>query len=129
MRASILLAFVSGCLAAARLANAVDSQLEANAAELQVRNDAGDDDDTLAPTLDKRACKSNGCECIVGLKQGQYCGSCTVRIENGATDWRYVIYSKRVDSHIYECSSSGDCCDYGPSSDCSTKHRRCAQGG
>ncbi|KAK4446209.1 hypothetical protein QBC34DRAFT_383633 [Podospora aff. communis PSN243] len=68
-----------------------------------------------ASPLDERAtalvkCPDrNGCKCVKGTKQGQYCGWC-----------------KQVDSagrggswdHIYECNSNGGCCNYGTSKKC-----------
>ncbi|KAL2134386.1 hypothetical protein VTI74DRAFT_305 [Chaetomium olivicolor] len=51
-------------------------------------------------TLDKRACVSNGCKCVTGLRQGQYCGACVWHGE-------YVITAKRNLKHIYECSPNG----------------------
>lgn len=47
-------------------------------------------------TLSKRACVKNGCECVRGIPQGQYCGV----------------------GGIYECNPSGGCCFYGPSEKC-----------
>jgi hypothetical protein len=65
--------------------------------------------------LDKRACDYNGCKCDTRNNrkpQGQFCGGC--HWSNG--DW--VITAKRVNSHVYECSPTGKCCDYGYASDC-----------
>lgn len=68
--------------------------------------------------LEKRACKKNGCKCVKGLRQGQYCGAC---------QWKgsWVITAKRNLKHVYECSSDGGCCDYGTGSDCNTGSGRC----
>ncbi len=77
--------------------------------------------DSLAATpLDKRSCSSNGCKCVKGLAQGQYCGNC-VLVSNG----NWVITTKRVANHVYECSPSGACCDYGAASDCGSLKARC----
>ncbi|KXJ88062.1 hypothetical protein Micbo1qcDRAFT_207811 [Microdochium bolleyi] len=67
-----------------------------------------------------RACKTNGCQCKKGLPQGQYCGNCVA-----TSDGKWVITTKRVYTHIYECSKNGDCCDYGVASDCGGLNARC----
>ncbi|KAH8892547.1 hypothetical protein GQ53DRAFT_126016 [Thozetella sp. PMI_491] len=72
--------------------------------------------------LQERACTSNGCKCVKGLKQGVYCGNCVV----GAGT--YAISTKRVAGNAFECSPAGDCCSYGSASDCGTSHARCAEG-
>ncbi len=69
-----------------------------------------------------RACSSNGCKCVSGLEQGVYCGNCVV----GAGT--YTVKTKRVNSHAFECSPSGGCCDYGKASDCGTSSARCKEG-
>ena len=86
--------------------------------EVSVPMEVRDVDSLVATPLEKRACSSNGCKCVKGLRQGQYCGACV---------WKgdYVISAKRNLKHIYECSPSGGCCDYGTSSDCNTGHGRC----
>ncbi|KAH6848049.1 hypothetical protein B0I37DRAFT_446190 [Chaetomium sp. MPI-CAGE-AT-0009] len=68
--------------------------------------------------LEKRACSKNGCKCVTGLRQGQYCGSCVWK-------GKPVISAKRNAKHVYECSPNGACCDYGTASDCNTGHGRC----
>ncbi|KAL6875897.1 hypothetical protein HDV57DRAFT_502409 [Trichoderma longibrachiatum] len=72
--------------------------------------------------LDKRACTYNGCKCstLHPLKQGQYCGNCVWSNGDG-----YIITAKRVNNHVYECSPSGSCCDYGVASDCGSGTARC----
>lgn len=96
------------------------SPVEENSApqEVSVPMEARDLDTLAATPLEKRACSSNGCKCVKGLRQGQYCGACV---------WKgdYVISAKRVLNHIYECSPSGGCCDYGKASDCNTGSGRC----
>ncbi|KAL1862598.1 hypothetical protein VTK73DRAFT_6734 [Phialemonium thermophilum] len=67
---------------------------------------------------EKRACVSNGCKCMKGLRQGQYCGACVL-------EGKPVITAKRNPKHVYECSPSGACCDYGVGSTCNTGHGRC----
>lgn len=67
--------------------------------------------------LTKRAC-TKGCKCMKGLRQGQYCGNCVL-------EGKYVITSKRYNNHVYECSPSGGCCDYGKAKDCGTSKARC----
>ncbi|KAH8897474.1 hypothetical protein GQ53DRAFT_743156 [Thozetella sp. PMI_491] len=71
--------------------------------------------------LISRACSANGCKCVSGIKAGLYCGNCV------ATD-AYAISVKRVYTHVYQCGSTGSCCDYGAASDCGTRQARCAQG-
>jgi hypothetical protein len=70
--------------------------------------------------LEKRACSYNGCACVRGLVAGVYCGNCVV----GAGT--YAIKTKRVNSHAFQCSSTGGCCDYGTASDCGKAGARCA---
>jgi len=59
-------------------------------------------------SLEKRACRNNGCKCKKGTKQGQYCGLCGQVTSLGSGG----VYD------IYECNSGGGCCDYGSSSKC-----------
>ncbi|KAK4136075.1 hypothetical protein BT67DRAFT_440226 [Trichocladium antarcticum] len=107
MRASILLTLLS---AAAGLASPVDDDA---AVPMEARSDIGN-----PAALHKRACVANGCKCVTGLRQGQYCGACV---------WKgsYVITAKRVRNHIYECTPTGGCCSYGRASDCNTGQGRC----
>lgn len=72
--------------------------------------------------LEKRACVYNGCKCSTKhtLAQGQYCGNCVWSNGDG-----YIITAKRVSNHVYECSPSGACCDYGVASDCGSGTARC----
>jgi hypothetical protein len=78
----------------------------------------------LPAELVGRSCVS-GCKCRTGLKAGLYCGTCVVDI-NGSTNW--PVSTGWSAHHIYQCGSSGSCCDYGTASDCSTTHGRCAEG-
>lgn len=55
--------------------------------------------------LEKRACRKNGCKCKKGTKQGSYCGLCSAVTDRGSDGW----YTQ----DIFECNSSGGCCDYG----------------
>ncbi|KAK1831423.1 hypothetical protein QBC39DRAFT_306783 [Podospora conica] len=90
-------------LATADLPKAVEEPLEARA-------------------LEPRACSANGCRCDSTRHrspQGQFCGNC--RWPDGA----WVITAKRVSNHVYECNSSGGCCDYGVAKDCGTASGRC----
>jgi hypothetical protein len=89
--------------------------VEAREVELEGR-------DALAAELQPRACTYNGCKCVKGLTQGVYCGNCVV----GAGT--LAISSKRVNSHAFECSPSGNCCTYGPADDCGTSRARCKEG-
>jgi hypothetical protein len=77
------------------------------------------------PTLEKRACKENGCKCITGMKQGQYCGLCITNKSNGP----FVIKNYGTGGgyyHKYECNPKGGCCDYGFSYDCDEGAIQCA---
>ncbi|OBT61221.1 hypothetical protein VE03_08709 [Pseudogymnoascus sp. 23342-1-I1] len=65
-----------------------------------------------ASGLEARACSSNGCACVTGIKAGIYCGNCVV----GAGT--YAVKTKRVASHAFQCGAGGACCDYGAASDC-----------
>ncbi|KAL2265828.1 hypothetical protein VTJ83DRAFT_6928 [Remersonia thermophila] len=70
------------------------------------------------PLVEKRACTANGCKCMKGLRQGQYCGNCV---------WKgsWVITAKRNANHVYECNPQGGCCSYGAASDCGSLKARC----
>ncbi|KAK2019183.1 hypothetical protein LZ32DRAFT_598715 [Colletotrichum eremochloae] len=70
--------------------------------------------------LEKRACSYNGCKCNSRGRQLTVCGNC-VWSDNGA----YVVTTKRVSNHIFECSPSGGCCSYGYASDCGSSGARC----
>jgi hypothetical protein len=72
--------------------------------------------------MDKRACTYNGCACVSGLASGVYCGNCVV----GAGT--YAVRTKRVNTHAFQCSSTGGCCDYGVASDCGKAGARCRSG-
>jgi hypothetical protein len=109
MQLKVILLFTS--LAAA----AVLDPLAARDGEVEAR-------EALPLELVPRACTANGCKCVLGLSQGVYCGNCVV----GAGT--YAIKTKRVNSHAFECSSSGGCCDYGAASDCGTSSARCREG-
>ena len=73
-------------------------------------------------SLEKRACTYNGCACVKGLSGGVYCGNCVI----GAGT--YAIKTKRVNSHAFQCSSTGSCCDYGTANDCGKASARCREG-
>ncbi|KAJ8117133.1 hypothetical protein OPT61_g1606 [Boeremia exigua] len=77
-------------------------------------------EDTLSNPLEKRACKANGCRCLSGLKAGVYCGNCYQPSTN-----YWVLTSKQVKNHAFECNNKGGCCDYGVANDCGTKNARC----
>lgn len=74
----------------------------------------------LLDKLSKRACSYNGCKCNSRGNQMTVCGNC-VWSDTGS----YVVTSKRVLNHIFECSPSGDCCDYGYATDCGSSGGRC----
>ncbi|KAK6338959.1 hypothetical protein TWF696_009757 [Orbilia brochopaga] len=59
-------------------------------------------------TLDKRACKYNGCRCASSAK-GVYCGGC-----GGVTN----LGSGGAWGHVYQCNGAKSCCDYGPRKSC-----------
>ncbi|OIW25349.1 hypothetical protein CONLIGDRAFT_673447 [Coniochaeta ligniaria NRRL 30616] len=80
----------------------------------------GQSENSVANVLQKRKCTYNGCKCDSRGYQFHSCGGC-VWTDNG--DW--VITKKRVATHIFECSPSGDCCDYGHADDCGTGKGRC----
>jgi hypothetical protein len=90
-------------LTQASLAAEVDAKIKADqvlkARELEGRG------------LEKRACRNNGCKCRPGTKQGSYCGLCDAVTDRGSDGW----YTR----DIFECNSSGGCCDYGTNSVCS----------
>ncbi|KAK3990408.1 hypothetical protein QBC44DRAFT_307510 [Cladorrhinum sp. PSN332] len=71
-------------------------------------------------SLTKRACSYNGCKCNSRGKQLTVCGNC-VWSDNNA----YVVTTKRVSNHIFECSPSGSCCSYGYAKDCGSASARC----
>ncbi|OHE99108.1 hypothetical protein CORC01_05601 [Colletotrichum orchidophilum] len=70
--------------------------------------------------LEKRACNYNGCKCNSHNQQLTVCGNC---VWSGSK--AYIVTSKRIANHIYECSPSGRCCDYGPGKDCGSLSARC----
>jgi hypothetical protein len=52
-----------------------------------------------------------------------YCGNCVI-----GSFGTNIVTKKRVRTHAYECSPSGDCCDYGRADDCGTSKARCKNG-
>lgn len=66
----------------------------------------------LNPDLTKRACKDVGCKCKSG-HGGVWCANCMT----GGTYVVTTLGSGSV-SDVYQCSSSGGCCDFGYASDC-----------
>ncbi|KAK4450890.1 hypothetical protein QBC34DRAFT_348433 [Podospora aff. communis PSN243] len=68
--------------------------------------------------LSKRDCEYNGCRCASRGKQLTVCGNC--RWLNNNT---WVVTEKRVADHIFECSPTGRCCDYGYATDCGKKDK------
>lgn len=87
---------------------------------IEGRDASFDDVSPASPLLTKRACKYNGCKCNSRGKQLTVCGNC-VWSDTG----KPVVTKKRKNSHIYECSPSGRCCDYGVGSDCGSGSARC----
>lgn len=112
MRFTLALALLTATLGLATPVEDTSAPMEV-AAPMEARDLVAE-----ADPLAKRACVSNGCKCVKGLRQGQYCGACK---------WKgdYVISAKRTLNHIYECSPSGGCCSYGRASDCNTGSGRC----
>ncbi|KAK4200986.1 hypothetical protein QBC40DRAFT_172615, partial [Triangularia verruculosa] len=70
--------------------------------------------------LTKRACSYNGCKCDSRGRQLTVCSNCYWTV-----DGKWAVTRKRVSNHIYECSPSGNCCDYGYARDCGTSTARC----
>jgi len=66
-------------------------------------------------TLRKRACKTNGCACRKGTRQGQYCFGCFAVLRAGNIN----TYSSPFDGWVFECSPDGSCCAYGARASCS----------
>ncbi|KAH8903017.1 glutathione S-transferase [Coniochaeta sp. PMI_546] len=95
-------------------------ELAEDAGTAAVEARAPTSDNSVASLLQKRKCTYNGCKCNSRGYQFHSCGGC-VWTDNG--DW--VITKKRVNTHIFECSPSGDCCDYGHADDCGTGKGRC----
>lgn len=117
MRLTLALTLITATLG---LANPTPDS-SSNPHEVSIPMEARSEVDTSANAplqLEKRACSKNGCKCVKGLRQGQYCGACK---------WKgnWVISAKRNLKHVYECSSNGACCDYGTGSDCNTGGGRC----
>jgi len=84
--------------------------------KLQVRDaDLALDLDLESRDLTKRACKYDGCSCKSGTKQGEYCYICD--------QVNYYAAGKIAD--LYECSPSGNCCNYGPATVCSNNKQKC----
>ena len=79
-------------------------------------------DQTFDEILQKRDCDYNGCKCNSRGKQFHSCGNCY-----WISDGSWVISKKRVANHIYECSPSGNCCDYGYAKDCGKTGARCGR--
>ncbi|KAK3293697.1 uncharacterized protein B0H64DRAFT_444941 [Chaetomium fimeti] len=118
MRLTLALTLLTATLGLANPLADTSSPHEELSTPMEAREASPEPITAANPLLEKRACKKNGCKCVKGLKQGQYCGACKWK-------GKYVITAKRNLKHIYECSSSGACCDYGTGSDCNTGHGRC----
>lgn len=65
-------------------------------------------------TLEKRACKPNGCHCKMGTIQGQYCYGCGVVDKVGNTN----VWGGHYSGWVFECNPKGGCCTYGPRTSC-----------
>jgi len=105
MRASILTTVLLSTLALA-----TPLTTNANANDLAAR-DTADTADTAdkSGAMQPLACKKNKCKCRAKTAQGQYCGWGTAVTNLG---------SGGAKNHVYECSPSGGCCDYGYRADC-----------
>jgi hypothetical protein len=114
MRFTLALAVLTATLGMATPLDDTSSPMEV-AVPMEEARDLHNEETYL---LTKRACVSNGCRCVKGLRQGQYCGAC---------QWRgnWVISAKRIANHLYECNPQGGCCSYGRASDCNTGSGRC----
>ncbi|KAF8244617.1 hypothetical protein K440DRAFT_663368 [Wilcoxina mikolae CBS 423.85] len=55
-------------------------------------------------------CKDNGCACIVGSAQGQYCWGCSNGVINGGDT---SVWNSDWQSWVFECNPDGGCCAYG----------------
>lgn len=94
---------------------------DVTAVEARAPADVGQQsDNSVAGVLQKRKCTYNGCKCNSRGYQFHSCGGCV-----WTDDGSWVVTKKRVATHIFECSPSGDCCDYGPADDCGTGKGRC----
>lgn len=96
---------------------------EATVAEVEKRSTDETSAVSLLSTRDplqKRKCDYNGCKCASRGYQFRSCGNCRWTNNN---EW--AISKKRVSTHIFECGPTGNCCDYGPASDCGTANARC----
>jgi hypothetical protein len=93
---------------------------EAGNAAVEARASEPVSDNSVANVLQKRKCTYNGCKCNSRGYQFHSCGGCV-----WTNDGSWVITKKRVATHIFECSPSGDCCDYGHADDCGTGSGRC----
>lgn len=71
-------------------------------------------------SLDLRSCTYNGCECNSRGEQLTVCGNCVWNDGAG-----YIVTTKRVGNHIFECSLTDSCRDYGVARDCGTASARC----
>ncbi|KAK1762849.1 hypothetical protein QBC33DRAFT_623412 [Phialemonium atrogriseum] len=106
IKSAILLASLFAAASAVAVEGSISSEVDAKIkrdAEVEVR-------DVEGRGLEKRACKKNGCKCKKGTKQGSYCGLCSA-VTAAGDGW--------FTRDIFECNSSGGCCDYGTSSVCS----------
>jgi hypothetical protein len=109
--ASAVNATADGGLASEQFAVAEVPELEPLAVEAR---------DSTAEPLEKRACDYNGCKCNSRNRQFRSCGNC-----QWTNNGEWVISKKRVSNHIFECSPSGNCCDYGYAKDCGGSNARC----
>ena len=75
--------------------------------------------DSERRNLQARGCEYNGCKCRKGVKPGIYCGSCT--------DGSWIVTKKRIEMHAFQCAEDGDCCTYGPRSDCNEWGGKCPE--
>jgi hypothetical protein len=109
--ASAAVSFPESEMGSIEMKRALDlEQLEARDAGLDIE----------APSLEKRACRENGCRCREGTPRGQYCGRCSQVISQGK--------GGSFMNDIFECNPKGGCCDYGKNTVCSnpdTYRRNC----
>jgi len=91
-----------------------DAEAEAEAIAIAEPAPLNLERDVEGATLQKRACKYNGCACKKGTPQGQYCWACSAVTKVGDTS----VYSGAFTGWVFECSPSGSCCAYGPRKSC-----------
>ncbi|KAF1981873.1 hypothetical protein K402DRAFT_309406, partial [Aulographum hederae CBS 113979] len=57
----------------------------------------------------------DGCSCVKGTKQGQYCYGCK----------QVYWYKDHSYNNLHECNPDGGCCNYGYSKTCAARKEKC----